>query len=500
MQSLGPTFRISLGLVLLTGSILLSLDLVGVVPKEDRDLVATRVSLAEVVAAQTTASLHDTNIRGLTEVMKASLARDSALLSVAVRTRDGRLLAHQGNHRELWRPEHSDRSTTTHVRVPVFRAGDHYADLELRFRGDEDRPWYARVAASPLARLVIAVCGIGFVVYTFYMRRTLRQLDPSSVIPTRVKATLDIMTEGVLILSKDGDIVLSNQGFADRMGYPVSALLGKNAASLPWRDADGAEAQGDLPWVKSLRDGQSFTEATLTLNQSKRNRMILQVNGAPVFDGWGQTTGAVVTFDDVTERERQRKELERALTELEKSRDEVRLQNEELRVLAQSDPLTGVANRRSFMEAIEPTFASMRQSDGDLCCVMVDIDHFKRINDTCGHQTGDEVIRAVADTLRLHLGGHGLVCRYGGEEFCVALGDTGYDDAFDLADRVRRHIESPGFAMVPVTASFGVASVRDGAMNLAGMIDQADQALYASKEGGRNQVTRFDAIDTDAAP
>jgi len=93
------------------------------------------------------------------------------------------------------------------------------------------------------------------------------------------------------------------------------------------------------------------------------------------------------------------------------------------------------------------------------------------------------------------LGGSGIVCRYGGEEFCVALVDSTPEEAEALGERVRRQISAPGFASVPVTASLGVASIHDNADSLTGLIDQADQALYHSKENGRNQVTRFDQMD-----
>jgi diguanylate cyclase (GGDEF)-like protein len=93
------------------------------------------------------------------------------------------------------------------------------------------------------------------------------------------------------------------------------------------------------------------------------------------------------------------------------------------------------------------------------------------------------------------LGGNGIVCRYGGEEFCVVLPDSAPEEAEALGERVRRQVSAPGFASVPITASLGVASIRDGADSLTGLIDQADQALYHSKENGRNRLTRFDQMN-----
>ena len=127
---------------------------------------------------------------------------------------------------------------------------------------------------------------------------------------------------------------------------------------------------------------------------------------------------------------------------------------------------------------------------------MADIDHFKRVNDEHGHSAGDEVIRLVAQALCAEVGSSEAVCRYGGEEFCVLLDFSGIDDAAALAKRLRRRIDSPAFARLPVTVSFGVSSRSQGARTLIELINQADEALYASKAGGRNTVTRWDHLGT----
>jgi diguanylate cyclase (GGDEF)-like protein len=129
---------------------------------------------------------------------------------------------------------------------------------------------------------------------------------------------------------------------------------------------------------------------------------------------------------------------------------------------------------------------------------MADIDHFKRINDTEGHSTGDEVIRRVAEGLASEMRSGDIVCRYGGEEFCIILPAAPIEAAVAVAERLRRKVELPGFARVPVTVSFGVSSSAFGATKPTELIDQADEALYASKEAGRNRVTRWDEMDAAA--
>jgi diguanylate cyclase (GGDEF)-like protein len=163
-------------------------------------------------------------------------------------------------------------------------------------------------------------------------------------------------------------------------------------------------------------------------------------------------------------------------------------------VLARCDPLTGVQNRRYFLEHFETIFEAARAEGRSLCCIMVDIDLFKRINDEHGHVAGDEVIRRVAEVLQTELRATDAICRYGGEEFLLLLRDAGVERGLVVAERLRRRVAAPAFARVPVTASFGVSSSEFGATSSEELITQADDALYASKGAGRDRVTRWDGI------
>ena len=112
--------------------------------------------------------------------------------------------------------------------------------------------------------------------------------------------------------------------------------------------------------------------------------------------------------------------------------------------------------------------------------------------DNHGHPMGDEVIKRVAGALASVVRSTDSVCRYGGEEFLIVLPGASAESAVQVAERIRTTIDSEGFAPIPVTASFGVASIVFGAANSDELINQADEALYASKQGGRNRVTRWD--------
>jgi diguanylate cyclase (GGDEF)-like protein/PAS domain S-box-containing protein len=402
------------------------------------------------------------------------------------------LIVQVGDHRRLWTPPDGDRSTETQMRVPIFREGQPWAQLEVLFAERPAANVLAALWRRPLVRLVFAVGGLGFVAYVFYLRRNLRHLDPSAVIPARVQSALDVMSEGVILLDAQERIVLANAAFASRVGATPASLLGSEVTSLDWRPNGPPGTPIEMPWRKALREAVSASGTTLRLATREEGERIFVVNSSPVLDGWGRPKGAIATFDDATELERKTNALERVLAELEKSRDEIRLQNDELQILARRDPLTGVANRRSFVPRFESLLEESVRTGRELCCVMVDIDHFKRVNDQHGHAMGDEVIKRVAQALGSEVGSSEGVCRYGGEEFCIALPGTSVDQAMRVAERINKAVQLPGFARVPVAVSAGVSSTRFGARQLGELIEQADEALYRSKQNGRNCVTCWD--------
>jgi len=332
--------------------------------------------------------------------------------------------------------------------------------------------------------------------YLLYLRRTLRHLDPSAVIPSRVQNALDVMTEGVLLLDEQERIVLANSAFAERLGRTPASLLGVKASKLDWKAPGSGNATPQYAWLDAIREARPSTGIPLRLEVEPGDWRSFAVNAAPVLDGWERPKGAIVTFDDVTVLEQTTAELFAANVELEKSRDEIRLHADEMETLARRDPLTGVANRRAFMEWGEQQLAAALVEGSNFCCLMSDIDHFKRINDEHGHPMGDEVIRRVAECFASEVRTSDAVCRYGGEEFCIALPGAPIEVAARVAERLREQIGAPGFASVPVTMSFGVVSSSSGAGTLLELLELADKALYASKEGGRNRVTCWDDIAT----
>jgi diguanylate cyclase (GGDEF)-like protein len=161
---------------------------------------------------------------------------------------------------------------------------------------------------------------------------------------------------------------------------------------------------------------------------------------------------------------------------------------EQLRRLAATDGLTKIANRRTFETTLEREVARAARSAEHLSLVLLDIDHFKRLNDAHGHQAGDEVLRNVAAALSCACRDFDTAARYGGEEFAVVLPGCAPAEALVIADRLRRAVAAAP-AVVPVTASAGVATYPDQARDASALVRAADEALYASKRGGRDRTT-----------
>ena len=161
-----------------------------------------------------------------------------------------------------------------------------------------------------------------------------------------------------------------------------------------------------------------------------------------------------------------------------------------------TDALTGLFNRKAFDDRLEQAVAVCRDEGTSLSLLMIDIDHFKKFNDTWGHQVGDQVLRLVGQSLRMNVKGKDTAARYGGEEMALILPDTPVENAVVLAEQIRKIIGSMNIVkkktrenIGPVTVSIGAAQFSPGEA-AADLVSRADYALYAAKEAGRNRVTR----------
>lgn len=179
---------------------------------------------------------------------------------------------------------------------------------------------------------------------------------------------------------------------------------------------------------------------------------------------------------------------------LRRSREEKRALRKELEREAVTDPLTGLYNRRFLMERLRSEVESLERYGGVCSVIMLDLDHFKRYNDSHGHVAGDEVLEKLAWVCLNEARDADVVARYGGEEFTLVLPDTPWKEGIEAVERLRRAVEEASFEGADVlprgrlTVSLGVAGYPDHAQTADGLIQMADRALYRAKEAGRNCV------------
>ncbi len=186
--------------------------------------------------------------------------------------------------------------------------------------------------------------------------------------------------------------------------------------------------------------------------------------------------------------------LEREIAESSQEIEALRDHLAEVQKEALTDQLTGIANRKCFDARLQAAAEEADEDDSPLCLLLTDIDHFKKFNDTHGHQVGDKVLRTVGRSLRAHLKGRDTPARYGGEEFGVILPETNLANAVTVAEQIRGALakckltdRKTGNDYGNVTLSIGVSQYRPGE-ELTELIERADQALYRAKGNGRNRV------------
>lgn len=495
-----PLARISFGLVLLTLSILLIGDIFFRLGDQSaRAVLDARKQLCESLAVQFSVLISASDTQSIDSTLSSVVRRNEDVLSAALRSKTGDILVEAGVHERYWKKTPFDKSTPTHAQVPIFSGTEPWGTVEVRFTPLKKGGIRAALA-DPFVGLLFFVATMGFGGYLLFMKRTLRHLDPAAVIPDRVKIALDVLAEGVVLVNENAEIVLANRAFARKLGDEDQSLMGRNLSDMEWTGLDGENAATELPWQHALKTAESALGVPLSLTTAAEGLRTFVVNGSPILDDQGSARGAMVTFDDITELEKKNDELKSMLDSLQLSQQEVNRQNEKLQILATRDPLTSCLNRRSFNQRCEQELEIAERDGKPLSCIMMDIDHFKTINDTFGHQVGDKVIQQVVNATRSGLRTIDLIGRYGGEEFCILLPGLDMDQACIVAERLRCRVEADAKEVLTddsdrtVTSSFGVASTEVCVFDVSKLVDSADKALYVSKNMGRNRVTRVDTI------
>ncbi len=293
--------------------------------------------------------------------------------------------------------------------------------------------------------------------------------------PTLYRNVLDYLYDGVYFLNAERKISFWNKGAERITGYLAAEVMGRSCADdiLCHVDKQGRNlCRDDCPAMDVLNDGQR-REAEVYLLHKNGYRKPVRIRVAPIKDASGRVVGAMEIFSDDTSPE----SLRRRVAILEK--------------LSSLDPLTQLPNRRSMEAAIASRRAEMTRYEVAFGILFIDIDNFKSVNDTYGHETGDRVLRLVAKTLTRSLRPFDLAGRWGGEEFLAVILNV---DALDLgfvAERVRALIAetrtplNENYLSVSVSIGGTLARTSDSSETL---VNRADRAMYQSKMEGRDRV------------
>ena len=264
------------------------------------------------------------------------------------------------------------------------------------------------------------------------------------------------------------NIVYVNPAFEELMGYRADEVLGQNPKFLQGPDT---EDKTRYQIRQAMRENKSIR--TQILNYAKDGTELwLDINFVPLFDENGELAYYAAIERDLTEHKKLQFELED---------------------MAKTDSLTRLANRQAFMERANSEFNRARRYSRSLSVIMIDIDHFKSINDQHGHAAGDEVLRQLGQHCSSRLRDSDFLGRIGGEEFVLLLPDTAQDSAYHVAERMREQLSTTSIVLdngitLGITASFGVAAMNKEDADFNAILQRADTAMYDAKHGGRNQV------------
>ena len=262
--------------------------------------------------------------------------------------------------------------------------------------------------------------------------------------------------EGIVVTDQFNNIILVNEAACN--------LLDKSSKRIIRNGLPGLFDEIQCP-IDTIIEGE--TGDVQPRNIPYRQQM-LQAQVAQVMTKEGQSVGSAAIFKDVTEETRLKEELNR---------------------LARTDGLTGLYNRRHFDETAKAELARAARYQHPVSLLIFDIDHFKHVNDTYGHDKGDIVIKAIADIGKSLTREFDLMCRYGGEEYVILLPNTDLKTAFDFSEQLRKEVEAWSFEELKVTISIGISGSPPKELTSSDdLIKAADNQLYIAKDSGRNQV------------
>jgi len=322
--------------------------------------------------------------------------------------------------------------------------------------------------------------GLSGVIFAFAVLRT-RFMDLTPIARSHL---IENMPDGILVLDAQHRIVDINPAMENFIEEKASFYIGKNVFDVfqPWTE------KTDL-----LLDGvETRTELRIPKDPSR----YLDLRVTPLYDKRHLLNGRLMIFRDITEGKHVEKRLRYVNDRLQTQLIEIGLLQSKLREQAIRDPLTNLFNRRYLEETLERELARAAREDYSVCIIMIDLDHFKRVNDTYGHEAGDEILKALATTLFEQCRRGDFACRYGGEEFVVVMPNINMDTAYERAENIRQSLNSLhvpyGYYNLTITISIGIAGYPSNGETREAVLRAADQAMYGAKEAGRDHILSYD--------
>ncbi len=293
--------------------------------------------------------------------------------------------------------------------------------------------------------------------------------------------------DAVFILNLEGFHVAVNQRAADMLGYSAEEILQLSVKEV------SAESPKSQDVMTRLLAGEQIPLYERLFRKKSGEVFPVEINLELVRDYKGSPLHIQSVVRDISQRKRAELELKTANEQLQLRVAEVEKLQDELREQALRDPLTGLYNRRYLDDALMREVARANRERKPISIVAMDIDHFKRVNDTYGHQVGDMFLVKVGSLIKQHTRGFDFVCRYGGEEFLLVMPGASIHTAEVRAEEIRQRVMSTVIENngqnLSVTISLGLANYPEHGQGAEAVIIKADKALYHSKHTGRNRVT-----------
>lgn len=311
-----------------------------------------------------------------------------------------------------------------------------------------------------------------------------------------LREVLELLPVGVWIVDRNGRILQCNRAGQRIWQGPLDDIRRRKGYRL---DTGEPIAQEELALLQATRPSKASIDREIRIECRDGTGRVLISSMIPRFDAELGIAGAIIVDQDITALKRQEEELLQTRANLEVANRELRESLEREQLLARTDGLTGVINRRHFLDMAEHECAVARRYGLPLSAVLFDIDTFKRINDSFGHLVGDEILKCVARRAGEQLRSADVLARYGGEEFVVLVPESTARRAEIVAERIRKAIAQEGFqttaGKVAVTVSAGVSEIRSKSDTLEDLIRHADEALYEAKHKGRNCTVVLPGIE-----